>query len=63
MDNTFERIQKESKERQKLWRKSGQHRLNASETKLVQSMTTNLANLWDTYRREFASRDSAANRY
>jgi hypothetical protein len=63
MDNTFERIQKESKARQKLWYKSGLHGLNASETKLVQTMTSNLATLWDTYRREFASPDSVINRY
>jgi hypothetical protein len=63
MESTFERIQKVSKERQKLWYKSGRNGLNASETKVVQTLTTNLANLWDTYRREFASPDSLINRY
>lgn len=63
MDETIDRIQKASKERQKLWRKSGQQTLNKIEAKLLQTMTTDLAILWDTYRREFASSDSVPNRY
>jgi hypothetical protein len=63
MDETIDRIQKASKERQKLWRKSGQQSLNKIETKLLQTMTTDLAIMWDSYRREFASSGSVPNRY
>jgi hypothetical protein len=54
MDDTLERIQKTSNERQNLWRKAAQGGLNPSETNRVQTITEELANLWDSYRRELA---------
>jgi hypothetical protein len=55
MDDTLERIQKTSNERQNLWRKAAQGGLNPSETTRVQTITEELANLWDSYRRELAN--------
>lgn len=54
MDDTLERIQMTSNERQKLWRKAGQGGLSPSESNRVQTITEELANLWDNYRRELA---------
>ena len=55
MDDTLERIQNTANERQNLWRKAAQGGLSTNETQRVLVITEELASLWDTYRREFAS--------
>ena len=62
MDDTLERIQRTSTERQDLWRKAGQGGLSPSETHRVQVITEELASLWDNYRRELANISKSRNR-
>ena len=62
MEDTLERIQRTSTERQDLWRKAGQGGLSPSETNRVQVITEELANLWDSYRRELANISKSRNR-
>jgi hypothetical protein len=62
MDDTLERIQRTSNERQDLWRKAGQGGLSPSETHRVETITEELASLWDSYRRELANFAKSRNR-
>jgi hypothetical protein len=62
MDNTLERIQRTSNERQILWRKAAQGGLSPSESNRIQTITEELANLWDNYRRELAGLSKAKGR-
>jgi hypothetical protein len=62
MDETLERIQRTANERQDLWRKAAQGGLSPSETHRVQTITEELANLWDSYRRELANLSKAKSR-
>ena len=62
MDDTLERIQRVSNERQSLWRKAAQGGLNPTETYRVQTITEELASLWDNYRRELANLAKSKNR-
>ena len=62
MDDTLERIQKTANERQYLWRKAAQGGLSPNETQRVLVITEELANLWDSYRRELATLSKAKGR-
>jgi hypothetical protein len=62
MDDTLERIQRTANERQELWRKASHGGLSANETHRVQTITEELASLWDNYRRELANIAKSKNR-
>ncbi|MEM9951958.1 MAG: DUF2630 family protein [Chloroflexota bacterium] len=58
MQATMERINKLSHERQNLWQKASHGGLTPTEANRVKELTDVLYNLWDQYRREYASRHS-----
>lgn len=54
MSENFEKIVRLTHERQRLWSKAGHGGLKSDEINRVQQITAELADTWDSYRREIA---------
>ena len=61
MNETMDRINQLSRDRQALWSKASHGGLSPKEINHVKSLTDTLYNTWDQYRREYATLHSHRN--